>query len=99
MMLVRIVKMTFREDAIETFKALFEARKENIRHFPGCLHLQLWQDRMHTQIFFTYSHWENADALDAYRHSPFFTETWNLTKQLFDGKPEAWSVNALAVLP
>ena len=34
-MLVRIVKMTFREDAIEDFKKFFETRKAAIRTFEG----------------------------------------------------------------
>lgn len=97
-MLVRVVKMTFREDAIDTFRQLFESRKQQIRSFEGCTHLELWQDRMHPTIFFTYSHWIDADALDAYRHSSFFADTWQQTKVLFAGKPEAWSVNPLVVL-
>jgi quinol monooxygenase YgiN len=97
-MLVRVVKMTFRDDAVETFKALFESRKEQIRNFGGCIHLELWQDRMHHTIFFTYSHWIDAGALDAYRHSSFFEDTWTQTKALFAGKPEAWSVNPVVVL-
>jgi quinol monooxygenase YgiN len=98
-MLVRIVKMTFREDCIEVFKEFFEARKEQIRNFEGCTHLELWQDRLHLNIFFTYSYWASIDALDNYRHSTFFAETWQQTKQMFAAKPEACSVNQLAVLP
>jgi len=97
-MLVRIVKMTFREEAIDTFKALFDERKEQIRHFPGCMHLELLQDRLHHHLFFTYSYWTDADALDTYRHSELFADTWAQTKVLFAAKPEAWSVNQLAVL-
>ncbi|MFT6199257.1 MAG: hypothetical protein ACJAQ2_001029, partial [Vicingaceae bacterium] len=39
-MIVRIVKLTFRETEIETFKKILEDSKENIRAFPGVLHLQ-----------------------------------------------------------
>lgn len=42
-MITRIVKMTFREEEVEAFKALFEERKSLIRNFKGCTHLQLWQ--------------------------------------------------------
>ena len=99
MKLVRVVKMTFRDDAVDLFKALFESRKQQIRSFEGCTHLELWQDRLHPHTFFTYSHWINAEALDAYRHSAFFEDTWNQTKQLFAARPEAWSVNPVSVLP
>lgn len=97
-MLVRVVKMTFRADAVETFKEFFEERKDKIRSFEGCTHLELWQDSIHTNIFFTYSHWKNEAALIHYRHSAFFKDTWLETKQMFASKAEAWSVNQIVVL-
>lgn len=97
-MLVRIVKMTFREDATDEFTTFFESRKEKIRGFEGCNHLQLWQDCNHSNIFFTYSIWESDAALLHYRNSTFFRDTWSITKQLFAAKAEAWSVNQLVVM-
>lgn len=91
-MIVRIVKMTFRPDAVEAFTDLFEDRKEIIRNFPGCSHLELWQDTKHTHVFFTYSIWESETHLDHYRFSDFFKDTWGRTKALFAEKAEAWSV-------
>ena len=98
-MLVRVVQMTFRPEEIENFQSLFESRKVQIRNFEGCTHLELWQDRMHPNIFFTYSHWRDADALLAYRHSAFFADTWQQTRLLFAAKPQAWSVNPVVVVP
>ncbi|MDB5249150.1 MAG: antibiotic biosynthesis monooxygenase [Segetibacter sp.] len=98
-MLVRVVKMTFREDAIDTFKGFFEGRKEQIRGFEGCTHLELWQDNLHQNIFFTYSYWQDESSLNHYRNSAFFRDTWSLTKQMFSAKAEAYSVNRLVVLP
>jgi quinol monooxygenase YgiN len=99
MMLVRMVKMTFRHDAVETFKAFFEERKDKIRNFEGCTHLELWQDYNDRTIFFTYSHWQDEAALSHYRNSAFFRDTWRQTKLLFSANAEAWSVNQLVVLP
>jgi quinol monooxygenase YgiN len=98
-MLVRLVKMTFREDAIEAFKAFFEERKDRIRGFAGCTYLELWQDSNHPAIFFTYSHWHDEGALSHYRNSTFFRDTWQETKQMFSAKAEAWSVRQQVVLP
>jgi hypothetical protein len=94
-MIIRIVKMVFREEEIEAFKQLFEERKSLIRNFEGCTHLELWQDKFHPGIFFTYSWWDSEEYLNKYRTSHFFDETWTLTKQKFAAKPEAWSVNSL----
>jgi len=98
-MLVRLVKMTFQTDKAEAFKAFFEERKDKIRHFEGCLHLELWQDTIYTNIFFTYSLWTNKAALTHYRSSTFFSETWHQTRQMFAAKAEAWSADPVAALP
>lgn len=97
-MIVRIVQMTFRTEAIADFEQLFEERKERIRHFEGCRHLELWQDSANPAIFFTYSHWESEAHLNHYRFSGFFKDTWGRTKALFADKPQAWSVMQRAVL-
>jgi quinol monooxygenase YgiN len=96
-MVVRLVKLHFREDAVDSFLELFENKRDLIRGFAGCRHLELWRDHLHPQVFFTYSIWENTDALNNYRQSGFFQETWQATKALFGGKPEAWTVDPVTV--
>jgi quinol monooxygenase YgiN len=94
-MIVRIVKMTFQEDKTDTFREIFEHSKVQIRHFPGCIHLELWQDVKQLNIYYTYSLWENNEALEKYRHSDLFNSTWSQTKILFAAKPEAVSLQRL----
>jgi quinol monooxygenase YgiN len=84
--------MTFRQEAVSDFTALFEERRHTIRGFDGCTHLELWQDANDPNIFFTYSKWDSQTALDHYRFSEFFKDTWGKTKALFAEKPQAWSV-------
>lgn len=94
-MLIRVVKMTFREGAVEDFLPVFDKYKERIRAAEGCTHLQLWQDVNNANIVFTYSHWEDEKYLLAYRHSDVFAEVWPKAKALFAVPAEAWSVDAL----
>lgn len=94
-MLIRLVRMTFHPDAIDRFLILFDATAPKIRDFPGCRHLELWQDERYASILTTYSHWADADALDGYRRSEFFKETWARTKPLFAAPPEAFSQHIL----
>lgn len=82
--------MTFQPGKTEDFIAIFEASKLKIRGMPGCHHLELWR---RDNIFFTYSIWENEEALNNYRHSELFKDTWSRTKALFADKPEAWSLD------
>ncbi|WP_291868172.1 antibiotic biosynthesis monooxygenase family protein [Maribacter sp.] len=92
-MLVRIVKLTFKEEYIPTFEALFKETKSNIRNFNGCEFLELYQDKNNPTIFFTYSYWLDESYLNTYRNSDFFKNVWQKTKVLFQDKPQAWSVH------
>ncbi len=91
-MIIRIVKMQFRPEEVDSFLEFFEGRRPLIRGFEGCRHLELWQDQGDPSTFFTYSHWESEDHLNAYRRSEFFDATWRATKEKFARKPEAWTV-------
>jgi quinol monooxygenase YgiN len=91
-MIVRIVQMTFRDEVTEEFIELFNSRKQHIRNFEGCCHLELWQDAHNSNVFFTYSKWVSEKHLDHYRFSELFKDVWSKTKVLFAAKPNAWSV-------
>ena len=60
-MIIRIVKMTFVSEKVETFLEVFHASKQFIRSMPGCNHLELLNDIHSPNIFFTaggYSRWD-----------------------------------------
>jgi len=97
-MFVRIVKMGFIPEKVETFLSDFDAIKYKVRGFEGCLFLELYRDKSNTNQFFTYSYWENEQALENYRNSDLFKGVWDNTKQYFNQKPEAWSVDKLVSL-
>ncbi len=97
-MLVRIVKMSFEAHSIEKFLNIFEENKTYIRGFNGCEFLELYRDKNHSNIFFTYSYWKSEADLENYRHSELFNSVWSKTKVLFNAKPEAWSVDKLESL-
>ena len=98
-MLVRVVRMTFREEAVKAFLENFEANKQKIRNFPGCSHLELWQDENNKNIFMTYSHWQSEESLNQYRDSELFKTVWSFTKTLFAEKPVVFSSKKIQELP
>ncbi len=91
-MLIRIVRMTFQPDQVATFLDIFKDSQPTIRAMAGCQHVELWQDIDCPNVFVTHSHWDDAEALDAYRNSVFFKAVWTKTKMLFADKPLAFSV-------
>ena len=90
-MLIRLVHLTLRPDAADEFLVLFGDSAPQIRAFPGCQHLDLWQDVRFPNIFTTHSRWDDEDALERYRQNSFFRTTWARTKPLFAAPPEAHS--------
>jgi heme-degrading monooxygenase HmoA len=95
-MIKRIVKMTFRDDAAETFVSeVFEQSKEKIRAFNGCRHMELLRQKNKPNIMFTLSIWDHEEALNAYRASELFADTWAKTKALFAAKAEAWTTEVI----
>ena len=90
-MLVRIVRMTFEEDKLPDFHALFDQSKHRIRAFPGNRHLELLRDPDNPGVRITYSLWDSADDLEVYRQSELFSTTWAATKVLFAEKAVAFS--------
>ena len=97
--MIRIVKMTFREDKVGEFLENFNSNKKNIRNFEGIEHLELLNDKSNTTIFFTYSIWQSEEHLENYRNSDLFKSVWAKTKILFKNKPQAWSVDKIVRLP
>jgi autoinducer 2-degrading protein len=96
-MIVRLVKLTFQSSRVSEFLPLFESVKGKIQQFEGCSQLQLLRDVNNENIFFTYSVWESGEALELYRISPLFRDTWEKTKALFSAPAEAWSLDQMVI--
>ncbi|HIE45804.1 MAG TPA: antibiotic biosynthesis monooxygenase [Flavobacteriaceae bacterium] len=94
---VRIVKMEFQEDKIELFLTNFNLVKDKIRNQPGNRLLEMYRDKNNTNIFFTYSYWENESDLENYKQTELFQTVWAKTKVFFSAKPEAWSVDKITI--
>ena len=97
-MIIRIVKMTFREDEVDTFLEMFHSIKQKIRDFEGVEQLELYRDKNDINVFFTYSVWGDLHQLEHYRRSDLFKGVWTKTRTLFKEKAEAWSVDKLVSL-
>ncbi len=96
--MIRIVKLTFQEDKVAEFRAIFEGSKDKIRNFPGCNRLELLHDINDSNVFMTYSYWNSEKDLNNYRNSDLFKGVWAKTKLLFNDKPQTWSVEQIAVV-
>ena len=91
-MVVRIVRMHFREEAVPEFLAIFESNKIAIRNSPGCRHLELLKDLNHPTTYTTLSHWDRPEDLEAYRKSELFEGVWLRVKKLFAARTEAFTM-------
>lgn len=91
-MITRIVRMEFLPEHVQDFQAQFDSVKYLIRSFPGVRHLELHRDSGQSNVFYTYSKWDNEDALEAYRESDLFKAAWSEVKAWFGGRPQAFSL-------
>ncbi len=87
--------MKFEPGKLQDFLEIFLENADQIRNFPGCLHLELLQVQGFPEILLTYSLWESAENLDEYRRSALFKNTWRQTRALFSAPAEAWSLDKL----
>ena len=97
-MIIRIVKMGFYKQNIETFLSNFDETKQQIRNFEGCHFLELYRYVNDPTGFFTYSYWESEEALEAYRKSELFKMVRSKIKPLFSKTAKAWSVEKLVTI-
>lgn len=91
-MLTRIVRLCFKAEHTRAFEQIFDESKDKIRARPGCLHLESGKDARDPRVYYTISHWQDEQALEDYRASKLFEDTWARTKVLFEEKPMAFSI-------
>lgn len=89
--MIRLVKLTLKEEYVQAFIQHFDTVKEKINAFPGCKGMKLLRDKKNPQIVFTYSEWETDEDLEKYRSSELFSTIWPTIKPWFDQKAEAFS--------
>jgi len=89
--MVRIVKLTFKEEKISEFMDLFQAVEPVIRSYRGCQSLRLLRDTEKNNVMFTFSEWQNEKDLEDYRASDTFQLVWQTIRPWFLQHAEAWS--------
>ncbi len=94
-MVIRIVRMTFKTSEVDNFLRLFGSIKERIKEFDGCMNLALYRDAKEQNVLITHSQWVSEEALNSYRTSSFFAETWLKTKSMFAERPVAFSMESV----
>ncbi len=87
--------MKFTNSGIAEFIEIFEESAAKIRAFPGCQGVRLFRSCDDPAILFTISQWDSTEALNQYRASELFKQTWTRTKRLFEDKAEAWSLDPM----
>lgn len=90
-MLIRVVRMYFKEEHVQDFLKIFEESKDRIRNFDGCLKLELLQDYNQKHILTTYSYWRDSKSLNNYSTSAVFMQNWAQMKKYFSRRPMAFS--------
>ena len=97
-MIVRIVRLKFKEEEKDSFRPYFDSVCQYIRGFKGCSKLEVLQQIDQPNTFITYSYWESEEDLNRYRQSEKFKEIWGTVKSKFEEKAQAWSHHKISEL-
>ena len=89
--IIRIVRLTFNEENIETFYELYHKHEKDISSQSGCFGVELVADSTNPNVIATISKWRDEESLNRYRDSKLFGVVWLATKLLFAEKPEVWT--------
>ena len=84
--------MEFQSNKVADFKNIFYESKPKIEDTEGCNRVNLYIDSSDESVYYTHSEWDSEDALNNYRNSELFKNTWSKTKLLFCAKPRAYSL-------
>lgn len=82
-MLIRIVRLTLRPDAVHSFYRVFTVTAPKIRQTQGCRKLELWTDAEFSNVITTYSEWDSESHLNTYRESKLFRDAWASVEPMF----------------
>ena len=83
--------MTFTQETLKQFEAIFKKHEKAIGDQPGCLKVELVKDAANPLVRATVSRWDSEESLNEYRKSELFGEVWPETKRLFAAAPEVVS--------
>jgi quinol monooxygenase YgiN len=97
-MITRIVRLSFDPQHVNAFLQVFADTKNDIRAFDGCTYLALMKDHELPNVYYTHSKWISDEALQLYRKSSLFKDTWAKTKILFNDKPLAYSLRTVEMV-
>jgi len=89
--IIRIVRMTFTQETLKQFEAIFKKHEKAIGDQPGCFKVELVKDSTNPLVRATVSRWDSEKSLNDYRKSELFGEVWPETKRLFAEAPEVVS--------
>lgn len=90
-MLIRLVRMYIHSEEVAAFLSLYKEARPIIVGQRGCQSVLLAQQIDDPTAFTTWSMWDDAAALDAYRTSDFFRGFWPQVRALFRAPAEAVS--------
>ena len=83
--------MTFTQETLKQFEAIFRKHENAIGDQPGCFKVELVEDSTNPLVRATVSIWDSEESLNDYRKSELFGEVWPETKRLFAAAPEVVS--------
>ena len=92
-MITRIVRLTLKDElSLDEFKKLYTKRNPKSRGVSGCLEVRIMKDIKENNIYYTVSKWSNNQALEDYRSSEYFKQTWPMVKSTLAARTKVFTM-------
>lgn len=91
-MILRVVKMKVDERKLEAYRLFMDNLHEEKLRMPGCLHFDFFNEKKNSNIFYSYTIWENVKFLKEYKKSDLFKEVIQTLRSLCSEEPQAWTI-------
>lgn len=98
-MITRIVRLTLKDESSQNdFRALYASRNPMNRGVSGCLEVKIMKDINENNVYYTVSKWTTNEALENYRSSAYFKETWPMVKSTLASKTKVFTMEEVVEL-
>jgi|GEM_PF-2597853 hypothetical protein len=91
-MILRVVKMKVNEHKLTAFRMFMDNLYDEKLRMSGCLHFDYFEEKRNSNVFYSYTIWENIKFLKEYKKSDLFKEVVQTLRYLCSEEPQAWTI-------
>ena len=98
-MIIRVVKIPIKDASINSFIKRIPIISNEVRRVSGCIHNDIFRDKMKENIFYSYTIWNSDEDIEKYLGSQYYKDIWGDLWDYFEGTPKSWKIDNIFDYP